>query len=137
MTETRTVLLVDDDPSFRRVMEYQLREDGYQVFAVPNGATALQRFQAERVDVVLTDVKMPESDGMDLLTRLKILQPDLPVVMLTAHGTIGTAVDAMKRGAFDYLTKPVHTRTAARGAEQDARRRCLETGKPPPSRGSG
>ncbi len=106
MTDTRTVLLVDDDPSFRRVVEYQLREDGYRVFAAPNGTAALQQFQAEHVDVVLTDVKMPASDGMDLLARLKILQPDLPVVMLTAHGTIGAAVDAMKLGAFDYLTKP-------------------------------
>jgi two-component system, NtrC family, response regulator len=106
MTDARTVLLVDDDPSFRRVVEYQLREDGYRVFAVPNGAAALRQFQAEHVDVVLTDVKMPEIDGMDLLARLKLLQPDLPVVMLTAHGTIGAAVDAMKLGAFDYLTKP-------------------------------
>jgi DNA-binding NtrC family response regulator len=87
-------------------VEYQLREDGYRVFAVPNAAAALQHFQAEHIDVVLTDVKMPESDGMDLLARLKTLQPDLPVVMLTAHGTIGSAVDAMKLGAFDYLTKP-------------------------------
>ena len=106
MTDTRTVLLVDDDSSFRRVVEYQLREDGYRVFAVSNAAAALQRFQADHVDVVLTDVKMPEGDGMDLLARLKTLQPDLPVVMLTAHGTIGSAVDAMKLGAFDYLTKP-------------------------------
>lgn len=106
MTVARTVLLVDDDPSFRRVVEYQLQEDGYRVLIAPNGASALQLFQAEHVDVVLTDVKMPEYDGMDLLARLKILQPDLPVVVLTAHGTIGSAVDAMKLGAFDYLTKP-------------------------------
>ncbi|GAC1454952.1 MAG: sigma-54 dependent transcriptional regulator [Gemmatimonadaceae bacterium] len=106
MTEPRTVLLVDDDPSFRRVVEYQLQEDGYRVFTAANTASALQQFQAEVIDVVLTDVRMPESDGVELLARLKLLQPDLPVVMLTAHGTIGSAVDAMKRGAFDYLTKP-------------------------------
>ena len=106
MTDPRAVLLVDDDPSFRRVVEYQLQEDGYRVFSAPSVAAALQRFQAERVDLVLTDVKMPESDGMELLARLKILQPDLPVVMLTAHGTIGSAVEAIKLGAFDYLTKP-------------------------------
>ncbi len=106
MSDPRTVLLVDDDPSFRRVVEYQLQEDGYRVLAVPNVVSALQRFQTEHVDVVLTDVKMPDADGMELLARLKILQPDVPVVMLTAHGTIGSAVDAMKLGAFDYLTKP-------------------------------
>jgi two-component system, NtrC family, response regulator len=106
MTEPRTILLVDDDPTFRRVVEYQLQEDGYRVLTAPGPAAALQRFQADRVDVVLTDVKMPESDGIELLARLKTLQPDLPVVMLTAHGTIGSAVEAMKLGAFDYLTKP-------------------------------
>ncbi len=80
MTDSRTVLLVDDDPSFRRVVEYQLQEDGYRVLSAPSAAAALQRFQAERVDLVLTDVRMPESDGMELLARLKLLQPDLPVV---------------------------------------------------------
>jgi DNA-binding NtrC family response regulator len=106
MTESRTVLLVDDDQSFRRVMQYQLREDGYRVLAAADLASALQHFQAEAIDVVVTDVKMPGGDGMDLLARLKALAPDLPVVMLTAHGTIGAAVEAMKCGAFDYLTKP-------------------------------
>jgi DNA-binding NtrC family response regulator len=106
MTEPRTVLLVDDDASFRRVVEYQLHEDGYRVLTAPNAAAALHRFHAEQVDVVLTDVRMPDSDGMELLARLKLLQPDLPVVMLTAHGTVGSAVEAMKIGAFDYLTKP-------------------------------
>jgi DNA-binding NtrC family response regulator len=106
MTEPRTVLLVDDDQSFRRVMQYQLREDGYRVLTAADLASALQHFQAEAIDVVVTDVKMPGGDGMDLLARLKAAQPDLPVVMLTAHGTIGAAVEAMKCGAFDYLTKP-------------------------------
>jgi DNA-binding NtrC family response regulator len=106
MTEPRTVLLVDDDQSFRRVMQYQLREDGYRVLAAADLASALQHFHAEAIDVVVTDVKMPGGDGMDLLARLKAAQPDLPVVMLTAHGTISAAVEAMKCGAFDYLTKP-------------------------------
>jgi two-component system NtrC family response regulator len=106
MTATRTILLVDDDASFRRVVEFQLQEDGYRVLTAPGAAPALQQFQAEDVDVVVTDVKMPLTDGMDLLARLKTLRPDLPVIVLTAHGTIGSAVDAMKLGAFDYLTKP-------------------------------
>jgi DNA-binding NtrC family response regulator len=106
MTESRTVLIVDDDESFRRVMEYQLREDGYRVLTACNVTSALQRFQADPVDVVMTDVKMPGGDGMALLARLKAVQPDLPILILTAHGTIGSAVEAMKLGAADYLTKP-------------------------------
>jgi DNA-binding NtrC family response regulator len=106
MTEARTVLLVDDDQSFRRVMQYQLREDGYRVLTAPNITAALHEFSTESVDVVMTDMRMPGGDGMELLARLKALQPDLPVLLLTAHGTIGSAVEAMKQGAFDYLTKP-------------------------------
>ena len=106
MTESRTVLVVDDDETFRRVMEYQLIEDGYRVLTACNVASALQTFQADAVDVVMTDVKMPGGDGMELLARLKAVQPDLPILILTAHGTIGSAVEAMKLGAADYLTKP-------------------------------
>jgi DNA-binding NtrC family response regulator len=106
MNESRTVLIVDDDESFRRVMEYQLLEDGYRVLTACNVASALQTFQADAVDVVMTDVKMPGGDGMELLARLKTVQPDLPILILTAHGTIGSAVEAMKLGAADYLTKP-------------------------------
>jgi two-component system NtrC family response regulator len=106
MTEPRTVLVVDDDQNFRRVIEYQLHEDGYRVLTAANAASALQQFKVEPVDLVMTDVKMPGGDGMELLARLKTIQPDLPVLMLTAHGTIGAAVEAMKGGAADYLTKP-------------------------------
>jgi two-component system NtrC family response regulator len=106
MNDTRTVLLVDDDQNFRRVMQYQLREDGYRVLTAQNMTSALQEFSAEAVDVVMSDVKMPGGDGMELLTRLKTIRPDLPVLLLTAHGTIGSAVEAMKAGASDYLTKP-------------------------------
>jgi len=106
MTEGRTVLVVDDDQNFRRVMEYQLREDGYRVLTASTAAAALQQFGGDAIDVVMTDVRMPGVDGMELLARIKSMQPDLPVVMLTAHGSISAAVDAMKSGAFDYLTKP-------------------------------
>jgi DNA-binding NtrC family response regulator len=106
MSEPRTILLADDDPSLRRVLEYQLQEDGFRVVAVASGEAAIERFGAVPVDIVVTDVKMPAMDGIELLSRLKALQPDLPVIVLTAHGTIGSAVEAMKLGAFDYLTKP-------------------------------
>jgi two-component system NtrC family response regulator len=106
MSTRRTVLLVDDDLNFRRVVEYQLQEDGYRVLTASSAAAALQQFQTELADVVLTDVKMPVSDGLELLGRLKALRAEVPVIVLTAHGTIGSAVDAMRLGAFDYLTKP-------------------------------
>lgn len=106
VSDTKTVLLIDDDDSLRRVVEYNLREDGYRVLTAVDGTNGLRAFQADRVDLVLTDVRMPEMDGLDLLTRLKAMQPDLPVVVLTAHGTIDSAVEAMKLGASDYLTKP-------------------------------
>ncbi len=106
MTDQRTILVIDDDESLRRVMEYNLRDDGYRVVTAANGRSGLERFQTEAVDLVLTDIRMPEMDGMELLARLKTMQPDLPVIILTAHGTIGSAVEAIKVGAFDFLTKP-------------------------------
>ena len=102
----KTVLLIDDDESLRRVVQYNLHEDGHRVLTAVDGTSGWQTFQAEPVDLVLTDVRMPEMDGLELLTRIKTVQPDLPVIMLTAHGTINSAVEAMKLGAFDYLTKP-------------------------------
>ena len=102
----KTVLVIDDDDSLRRVVEYNLHEDGYRVLLAVDGTRGWQTFQAEGVDLVLSDVRMPEMDGLELLTRIKTIQPDLPVIMLTAHGTINSAVEAMKLGAFDYLTKP-------------------------------
>ena len=105
-SDPKTVLLIDDDESLRRVVEYNLQEEGYRVLMAPDGTSGLQTFQANPVDLVLTDVRMPEMNGLDLLARVKAIQPDLPVIMLTAHGTINSAVEAMKLGAFDYLTKP-------------------------------
>ena len=104
--EPKTVLVIDDDESLRRVVEYNLQEEGYRVLMAADGTSGLQTFRAQPVDLVLSDVRMPEMDGLELLTRIKAMQPDLPVIMLTAHGTINSAVEAMKLGAFDYLTKP-------------------------------
>ena len=106
MNPLKTVLLIDDDDSLRRVVEYTLEEEGHNVITATDGTSGLQAFQAHTVDLVLTDIRMPEMDGLELLTRLKAMQSDLPVIILTAHGTIDSAVDAMKLGAFDYLTKP-------------------------------
>ena len=106
MNHSKSILLIDDDDSLRRVVEYNLHEEGYRVITAADGTSGLQAFQSQPIDLVLTDIRMPEMDGLELLTRLKSMHPDLPVVILTAHGTIDSAVDAMKLGAADYLTKP-------------------------------
>jgi len=106
VTDTRTALVIDDDESIRRVIEFNLQEDGYRVITAGNGAEGLDAVRSNRLDVVVTDVRMPEMDGMEFLARLKAMSPDVPVVLLTAHGTIDAAVEAMKLGAFDFLTKP-------------------------------
>lgn len=107
MTEpSQTLLVVDDDESLRRVIEFSLTERGYRVLTASSAEDALRTFGSEQVDAVITDIKMPDMDGIGLLERLKAMRPEVPVVLLTAHGTIGSAVEAMKLGAFDYLTKP-------------------------------
>ncbi|MBP1635973.1 MAG: two component, sigma54 specific, transcriptional regulator, Fis family [Acidobacteria bacterium] len=123
MADQRTILLIDDDESLRRVVEYTLREDGYAVVTAADGRSGLARFQESAVDLVITDVRMPEMNGLDLLARLRAMQPDLPVIVLTAHGTIDAAVEAMKAGAFDYLTKPF-----GRDQLQASVRKALEMG---------
>ncbi len=106
MSAGRVVLLVDDDQAFRRVLEYQLGEDGHRVLTASSAVSALEQLKAAPVDVVLSDVRMPGTDGVELLARVKALQPELPIIMLTAHGSINAAVEAMQKGAADYLTKP-------------------------------
>lgn len=106
MTRPKTILAIDDDDSLRRVVEYNLMEEGYRVITAADGPSGLRAYQRQPVDVVLTDIRMPGMEGIELLARLKAMQPELPVIMLTAFGTIDSAVEAMRLGAFDYLTKP-------------------------------
>lgn len=102
----RRILLVDDDESLRGVLAYTLREEGYLVDEARDGADGLARFRDERPDLVIADLKMPRMDGLALLAELRKEGSEVPVVMLTAFGTIEQAVEAMKRGAFHYLAKP-------------------------------
>ena len=101
------VLVVDDEPLQRQILQTILRSEGYETTAAGNGRQALQSARAEPFDVVLTDLKMPDLNGIELLDELLRAQPGLCVVFMTAHGTIDSAVEAMRRGAFDYLTKPL------------------------------
>jgi len=100
------ILVIDDDSSLRRVLEYNLQQEGYQVFAAADGESGLQLFAEKAPAVVITDLKMPGMGGFQLLTAVKERSPATVVIVLTAFGAIDTAVEAMKLGAFDYLTKP-------------------------------
>ncbi|HEY2511769.1 MAG TPA: sigma-54 dependent transcriptional regulator [Polyangiaceae bacterium] len=100
------VLVIDDDPSLRFTLEAVLSDAGLSVDLADGGASGLAAFEARGADVVLTDLAMPEVDGMQVLTRIRAQDPSVPVLMLTAHGSERVAVAAMKAGAYDYLPKP-------------------------------
>ncbi|HET8733536.1 MAG TPA: sigma-54 dependent transcriptional regulator [Anaeromyxobacteraceae bacterium] len=100
------VLIVDDETNIRRVLAAMLKRDGYEATTAENGEQALAAMNRVPVDVVVTDLVMPRMGGLDLLKAVASAHPDVPVIMITAHGTVDTAVEAMKAGAFDYITKP-------------------------------
>jgi nitrogen regulation protein NR(I) len=100
------ILIVDDERNLRRVLAAHLKREGWDVEEAADGAEALNRLAQGAWSLVITDLKMPNLDGLGLLERAATRYPDLPIVLITAHGTIETAVSAMKRGAFDYITKP-------------------------------
>ena len=100
-------LFVDDEKAFIETLAKRLRTRGYQVDCAFSGAEALNRLETgEPVDVVVLDIKMPELDGMSVLEKIKNDHPLVEVIMLTGHATVGSAIEALKIGAFDYLAKP-------------------------------
>src|SRR5512142_1280836 len=101
-----SLLLVDDDPDLLRLLAIRLKANGYAVTAVDSGQRALASIAASRPDLVLTDLRMDGMDGMALFQEVQASYPGLPVIILTAHGTIPDAVEATQRGVFGYLTKP-------------------------------
>ena len=100
------ILIVDDELNMRLVLQAMLKKEGYAVTTASNGMEALKILKADQMDIVVTDLKMPKLDGMGLLDEIIRDYPSIPVIIITAHGTIATAVDALKKGAFDYITKP-------------------------------
>jgi two-component system NtrC family response regulator len=101
------ILIAEDEKTQRDLLEGFLKKEGFSVEAVSNGKEILQKLQASFFDMALIDYKMPELDGLQTLKEIRRLYPDLPVIMMTAYGTVETAVAAMKEGALDYLTKPI------------------------------
>ena len=104
--ERKQILIADDEPNLRRVLSAQLQRDGYEVHAVEDGQEALRALSEHHIDLVISDLRMPRVDGMQLLKHVVEHHPDVPVIMITAHGTVDTAVEALKLGAYDFVTKP-------------------------------
>jgi DNA-binding NtrC family response regulator len=100
------ILVVDDELNMRLVLKALLNKEGYDVATAADGIEALKIIKSGGVQVVVTDLRMPKLDGVGLLERVIHEYPSTPVIIITAHGTIATAVDALKKGAFDYITKP-------------------------------
>ncbi len=101
------ILIVDDDPSLRRVLEVQLEQEGYAAASAGSAQEALSTLQVQAYDLVIVDLKMPEISGITLLRQLHSQIPETVIIILTAFGSVETAVEAIKAGAYDYLTKPV------------------------------
>src|SRR5512137_987285 len=100
-----TILIVDDEKNYLFVLEELLSSEGYEVIAVDNSMEALEHIGNPDLDLVITDMKMPGISGMELLEEIKKINFELPVIVMTAYGTIEMAVDAMKKNAYDYITK--------------------------------
>ncbi len=103
---SRKILVVDDEPKMRRVLEIMLQKLGHQVYCAGDGREALEVFQDNAIDLIIADLRMPEMDGIELLSNLRARKFDVPVLVVTAHGTVETAVAAMKYGASDYIVRP-------------------------------
>jgi len=100
------ILIIDDEPSIRSVLRDILEMEDYVVEEAKDGIDALSKVKKTKYDAAICDIKMPKMDGMELLERINILSPDTPVIMISGHGNIETAVEAVKKGAFDYISKP-------------------------------
>lgn len=106
MSQTTNILIVDDEEHIRKIMSIMLGKHGYKCRVAASGQEALNLIGQESFDAVLTDMKMPGMDGLELLGRLKNDYPELVVIMVTAHATVDTAISAMRAGAYDYISKP-------------------------------
>ena len=110
------LLVVDDEPRMAEIVGMVLRRDGFDVATFTDSAAALAAHESAPFDLVLTDLRMPEPDGLDVLRRARAIAPDSPVILFTAHATISNAIEALREGAFDYVQKPF---------DNDALRACV------------
>jgi two-component system, NtrC family, nitrogen regulation response regulator NtrX len=101
-----SILIIDDEKAIRKTLTEILSYEGYKIDEASDGEEGLKRFSEKAYDIVLCDIKMPKLDGIEFLERSREINPDVPVIMISGHGNIDTAVEAVKKGAFDYISKP-------------------------------
>ena len=101
------ILVIDDERAIRNTLKEILEMESHEVETAENGRIALDKAKQQQFDLIFSDIKMPEMDGMELLTALREAEIDCPVVMISGHGTIETAVECIKKGAFDLIIKPI------------------------------
>jgi DNA-binding NtrC family response regulator len=123
------ILIVDDEPNMRKVLGAMLRHAGYDVLTATDGLDALEVLATHNVDAVITDLRMPRLDGMGLLRRMADTFPTVPVILITAHGTVESAVQALKNGAFDFITKPFDRTEMRQVVAKALRTRALGPGQ--------
>jgi len=107
------LLLIDDEPDILRVLSLSLKADGYEVVSAQNGTEGIAVFKREKPDIVITDIKMPGMDGIEVLKKVKDLNDDTEVIIITGHGDIENAIEALKHGASDFINKPVRDEALA------------------------
>ena len=115
------ILIVDDEPHTRRVLALNLRQDHHEVTECGGVQEAIKTIQAEDFDTILTDQKMPDGDGLQLLTAALDADPTISVVVITAFATVELAVESMRQGAFDFITKPFQPEVVRAAAHRDGR----------------
>ena len=101
-----TILIVDDEKNYLTILSAVLEDEGFEVLTAIGGREALEVHKTSDLDLIVTDMKMPAMDGIELLENIKSVDPDLPIIMMTAHGTVDKAVEAMQKGAYSYILKP-------------------------------
>ena len=102
------ILIVEDEASIRRVLVKILSEEdkSHEIYEAEDGLIALNKIKKENFDLILCDIKMPKMDGIEVLEFTKKIKPEIPIVMISGHGDLDTAVDSMKKGAYDYISNP-------------------------------
>ncbi len=125
MTEVPTVLLVDDEVAHLKTLERLFSKEGLHVLTAEGGQAAIELVREHRVQLVITDLMMPDLDGMDLLKVVRTLRPEAEVILMTAFGTVERAVQGMRDGAYDFITKPIKRATILKSAHQALERQAL------------